>query len=144
MADAAYRTAHGQPGGCEALAARMRVSAGVLRKKVDPNCDTNHLTLAESAQMMGLTGDLQVLHALAEELGQVCVPMPSEAGTCDMAVLEIVAKVWCGHGDVGQAVYDTLADGRVEAHELKRVRETVYAVTRNLMAMLSRLEAMAE
>ena len=67
VTDAAHKTAHAYPGGCDALGDRMEMRPGVLRNKVNPNNDKHHLTLAEADEMMGLTGDHRILQALAAE-----------------------------------------------------------------------------
>mgnify|MGYP001310932927 CR=1 FL=1 len=48
------------------------------------------------------------------------------------------------NGDVGRAIDDTLADGRVELGEVASVRKAIYKVQAAMTAMLSRLEEMAE
>lgn len=63
--DAAHKTVHAYPGGSESLAPRIAMSAAVLRNKVNPNNSTHHLTLVEASEVMGVTGDYRILHALA-------------------------------------------------------------------------------
>lgn len=48
------------------------------------------------------------------------------------------------NGNVGAAVDATLADGRVELRELKQVRGAIYRTQQAMLAMLARLEEMAE
>lgn len=48
VTDAAYDTVHQYPGGSEALAPRLGMSAAVLRGKVNPNTDRNLLSLQEA------------------------------------------------------------------------------------------------
>lgn len=67
--DAAYRTVHDYPGGSESLAPRLGMSAAVLRGKVNPNNDRNILSLHEASQIMGVSDDFQMLHALAASHG---------------------------------------------------------------------------
>ncbi|MEQ8034288.1 phage regulatory CII family protein [Xanthomonas sp. WHRI 6106] len=77
IADAAHKTVLDYPGGSVALATRLisindrgeekPMSAAVLRSKVNPNTRTHHLTLAEASEIMGLSGDFRILHALAAE-----------------------------------------------------------------------------
>lgn len=142
--DAFYSTVHDAPGGAEALASRMGMRYGVLLNKANPNNPANVPSLAETDRAMALTGDYRVLHALAENHGHVCVKVDSDAPASDLAVLELVTQVWSANGNVGAAVEATLADGRVEAHEIKHVRAAIYRTQHALLAMLSRLEGMAE
>uniref|UniRef100_UPI00353016D5 phage regulatory CII family protein n=1 Tax=Achromobacter sp. GbtcB20 TaxID=2824765 RepID=UPI00353016D5 len=51
--DAFHQTVHGAPGGCEAIAPRMGMSAAILRNKANPNSTTNKPTLDEADRLMG-------------------------------------------------------------------------------------------
>ncbi|TXG78922.1 hypothetical protein E6Q11_00085 [Candidatus Dojkabacteria bacterium] len=143
-ADAFYRTVKNAPGGYDSLAPRMGISAQLLRNKANPNVATNHPYLSDIEQVMTLTGDLSVLHALAKEQNCVVVPIESAVSASDMAVLELVAKVWSTNGDVGSAVNSTLADGRVEHHEVEQVAEAIHRTVTALHEMLARLKGMEE
>lgn len=143
-ADAFYRTVFDAPGGPEALAPRMSISAQVLRNKANPHSTTNHPTLTDIERAMAFTNDYQVLHALAASTGHVCVKVDSAASASDMAVLEHIAQVWSASGDVGRAVNETLADGRVEKHEVAQVKKAIYRTMRTLLELQDRLEGMAE
>lgn len=142
--DAFHATVHGAVGGCEALAVRMGVAAGVLRNKANPNADYHKPTLADADRVIALTGDYSILHALAQNHGHVCLRVDVDSAPSDMAVLELVTKVWSASGEVGAEVHATLADGVVERHEVARVKAAVYRVNHALEQMVLRLEGMAE
>jgi hypothetical protein len=142
--DAFHQTVHSAPGGCEAIAVRMNLSAGVLRNKANPNSATNKATLEEADRLMGITGDYQMLHALAQNHGYVCVKMEEGADASDMAVLEMVTRVWATSGDVGAELTAALADGRITQAELERVRAAVKKTEQALEAVVARLAGMAE
>lgn len=142
--DAFHATVHSAVGGCEALAVRMGVGAGVLRNKANPNSDYHKPTLADADRVMALTGNFAVLHALAQNHGHVCIPIEADADASDIAVLELVTKVWSASGDVGAEVHATLADGIVEKHEIDRVKAAVYRVNLALSGMVARLEGMSQ
>jgi hypothetical protein len=144
VADAFHHTVMGSPGGAESLAPRMGMSAHVLRNKANIHTTTNIPSLSDIDKVMGLTGDYQILHALAANHGFVCFQHGDATPASDMAVLELIAKVWSTNGEVGAAVNQTLADGRVDQHELAHVRQAVYRTTAALMEMMARLEGMAE
>lgn len=59
VTDAAYDTVHQHPGGSEALAPRLGISAAVLRGKVNPNSDRNLLSLQEADALMARTGTFE-------------------------------------------------------------------------------------
>lgn len=142
--DAFHATVHNSPGGCEALAARMDVAAGVLRNKANPNSSYHKPTLDDIERVMVLTGDASVLHALAASTGHVCIRTDTDIAVSDVAVLELVAKAWSTCSEVGTEVYATLADGIVEQEEVKRVRARVYSAVQALNELVGRLDGMAE
>lgn len=142
--DAFYHTVHDANGGLESLATRLNMSAQVLRNKANPNNAANKPLLDEADRVMGLTGDYRILHAMAMNHGHVCVKVDSEGSASDLAVLELVTHVWQSNGDVGSAVHETLADGKVEKHEIAKVRQAIYRTQKALNEMLIRLEGMAQ
>jgi hypothetical protein len=142
--DAFQKTVFDAPGGVESLAPRMGISAGILRNKANVNIKANVASGHDWDMAMALTGDYQVLHALAANHGHICFKFDHAAPASDMAVLELISKIWMTNGEVGAAVNETLADGRVEKHEVAHVRQAVYRTTSALMEMLVRLEGMAE
>lgn len=144
LLDAFHATVHDYPGGCESLAPRMGMSPAVLRNKANPNVVSNHPLLVDADRAMALTGDYRVLHTLAVNHGHVCYRVDADVPASDLAVLELVTHVWSANGNVGAAVEATLADGRVERHEVAKVRGAIYRTQQALLAMLARLEDMAE
>jgi len=142
--DAFHQTVHGAPGGCEAIAPRMGMSAAILRNKANPNSATNKPTLDEANRLMGLTGDHSILHALASNHGYVCVRIEDSAEASDMALLEMVAKVWQTNGEVGAEINQALADGKIDRSEVIRVREAVKRAERALEGIVARFEGMAD
>lgn len=142
--DAFHATVHDAPGGCESLAPRMGMSAAVLRAKANPNADRNHPTLGDADRVMTLTCDFRILHALAANHGHVAIPVDVDTAPCDLAVLDLVTRVWRSHGNVGAAVDAALADGRVEPHEVADIRAAIYATVQALNQMLTRIEHLME
>ena len=146
---AVHRAAKKYRGGIEALAVALsspdhRVNPQVLRNQLaGNNRHFLHLDIAES--IVDLCDSDELAHAAAMQRGGVFLRLPNEkcpAG--DLAVLELVTHVWRANGDVGRAVDDALADGRVERHEIAEVRRSIYRMQTAMTAMLSRLEEMAE
>lgn len=142
--DAFHKSVHDAPGGCEALAVRMGMSAAVLRNKANPNAVANIVGLLDVDRVMSLTGDHGVLHALAKSHGYVCVRVGDDIVASDLALLEIVTQVWTANGAVGASVHEALADGRIEASEVARVKDQVFRATRVLHELVARMEGMAE
>jgi len=142
--DAFHETVHSAPGGCEALAVRMGVSAAVLRNKANPNAIGNIVGLGDVDRAMALTGNHGVLHALAANHGYVCVRVGDNVQSSDLAVLEIVTGIWSANADLGKAVHEALADGRIERNEVARVRDLVLRADRVLHELVARMDGMAQ
>lgn len=116
--DAAHKTVHDYPGGSESLGPRIGMSPAVLRSKVNPNTSTHHLTLAEAAEIMGVTGDHRVLQALAADLGYTL--QKAEAATpASVISAHLVATV--AKGELASVLVKALDDGRVSPNEAKLI-----------------------
>jgi hypothetical protein len=66
------------------------------------------------------------------------------AEASDMALLEMVAKVWQTNGEVGAEINQALADGKVDRAEVIRVRNAVKRAERALEVIVARFEGMAD
>jgi len=141
--DAFYKTVHDSPGGCEALAVRMGYTAGLLRNKANPNSTTNVLTMDDASRAMEITGNYEVMHALARQHGFVCTKI-DEQPACDMAVLEAVTGLWSHLGVFGAEIHQALADGHVDEKEVAAVDKAKFAVLQKVMQLCSRFKGMAQ
>lgn len=141
--DAFYQTVHGAPGGCEAIAPRMGMSAAILRNKANPNAAMNKPTLDDADRLMGVTGDYSVLHALAQNHGFVCTKLEEQPAS-DMAVLENVTNIWQRLGELAAEVHKTLEDGRVEAHEVDACSAAAFKAIRPMLQLIDTLDGMSE
>lgn len=132
--DAAYLTAHNQPGGIPALAARLNVNATVLSHKLNPNNNTHHLSVADLMNIMTLTNDHSAMHAMCLELGYLAIPMQScSIETTTQAVTGTVKEF----AQFLQTVTKALADNKVTKNELRRVRKDLL----DLIIEAGRIEA---
>jgi hypothetical protein len=141
--DAFYQTVHSAPGGCEAVAPRMGMSAAILRNKANPNAPLNKPTLDEADRLMALTGDFSILHALAQNHGFTLTKVDDQPAG-DMSVLESVTDIWSKLGNLGNEVHKALADGRIEQHEVKAIEVAVHTTIRPMMQLVARVNGMAE
>jgi hypothetical protein len=146
---AVHRAARKFPGGIEALAAAMSSRDRVVKPQILRNqlCgNERHFLSVDSAEaIIDLCNSDELAHAEAARRNGVFIKLPDEGSLAsDLAVLELVTQVWRANGDVGRAMDETLADGRVEKHEIHEVRQAIYKVQAAMTAMLSRLEEMAE
>lgn len=144
ITDAAYAVAHDYPGGTESLAPRLGMSGAVLRNKVNPNNTTHHLTLAEAVKMSAITSDRRVVEAWARELGLVLMDVPAAENCADGEVIEMMSASMKTFGDIGHEITKTFEDGRVEQHEVRRVRDAVWSHLGKLFGLSNRIEGMAE
>lgn len=146
VADAAHAVVREYPGGSESLAPRLGMSAAVLRSKVNPNCETHHLRLSEAVAITDITGDVRILRAFAQETGRLVLDAPTDADgqPSDMAVLELVAAVWAGQGELGGVVHRALADGVLSAAEFELIKAATTTAQTRLAALLRRLAGIVE
>ena len=145
LKQAIHQTVAGYPGGTEALAPKVGCGASTLRSKANPNLDTHHLSVEEADRLMMITGDLAILHALADRQGHVAVPVVAGniSDMNEMAVFSMMARVFTGSGDVAKVIEEIWADQVVENYELPKLRKTIYEAQAVLTAVLQRMEGMA-
>ncbi|HDS1139607.1 TPA: phage regulatory CII family protein [Stenotrophomonas maltophilia] len=141
VTDAAYDTVHQYPGGSEALAPRMGMSAATLRGKVNPNTDRNLLSLQEADALMARTGDFRILHALCAEHGFIAQRVDApESGTLITALLSAAAA----KGDLAELVSKAMADNRITPNEADDISRACQQVMAALVQVSQHAEAAAE
>ncbi|HDS1580458.1 MULTISPECIES: phage regulatory CII family protein [Stenotrophomonas maltophilia group] len=141
VTDAAYDTVHQYPGGSEALAPRMGMSAATLRGKVNPNTDRNLLSLQEADALMARTGDYRILHALCAEHGFIAQRVDApESGTLITALLSAAAA----KGDLAELVSEAMADNRITPNEADAISRACQQVMAALVQVSQHAEAAAE
>lgn len=133
--DAAHATVQRYPGGSESLGPRIGISPAVLRNKVNPNTTTHRLALEEADEIMGVTGDFQILHALAQRHGFALTKLDdSEAApNITTGVLALNAAI----GDLSRSIAEAIADGRITPNELKGIDAAASAGQQMLITLLS-------
>jgi len=146
---AVHRAALASKIGIEGLATAMsspqnKVNATILRNQLIGG-ERHHLGIDRAEMIIDLVDSDELAHAAALQRGGVFLKMPDvDSGSCDLAVLEMITHVWRAGGEVGRAVDDALADHVVDRAEVANIRQAIYRQQQTLMAMLSRLESMAE
>ncbi|QBR44127.1 phage regulatory CII family protein [Stenotrophomonas indicatrix] len=141
VTDAAYDTVHQYPGGSEALAPRMGMSAATLRGKVNPNTDRNLLSLQEADTLMGRTGDYRILHALCAEHGFIAQRVDApQSGNLITALLSAAAA----KGDLAELVSEAMADNRITPNEADAIARACQQVMAALVQVSQHAEAAAE
>jgi len=121
--DALYKVARAYPGGLEALAQKMDISANVLRNKLAPGIESHYPSFEEVSQIVELCvaaegkDALLPLHALLARHGMAAfvVPEPEQVSNDDLS--QTVCRVMSQVGSVAEVVSDALLDGVITPAE---------------------------
>ncbi|MGY3265830.1 phage regulatory CII family protein [Lysobacter sp. HA35] len=137
IVDAAHRTVHAYPGGSESLAPRIDMSPAVLRNKVNPNNTTHHLSLIEADELMAVTGDVRILHALADHHGYGLhkLECPADGGN----VLQTLLVANASQGEFDRVLQEALADNVITQNEMKAIEHASVSQREALLCLLARL-----
>lgn len=123
--DAAYHTVHSYPGGAEALATRLdpRKSGTLLSHEVRPPVGhTAKLGVETAMQIVDLTGNPAIVHAVCSRAGGVFVALPSEQLRDDQ-VFPALSRLAKEFGDVVAKITEVAADGRVSDNDLRALNK---------------------
>lgn len=137
--DAAYRMVHSYPGGSEALAPRMGMTAAVLRNKVNPHNPSHKLALEEANLGMGLTGDFSVLEAMAAEHGFVLRRAGQEGAAASL--MQVMLQSQATRGAVWTVVQQALVDNLITPNEYAAIDAALMAATTADRELLDALRA---
>jgi hypothetical protein len=121
--DALYTVARAYPGGLDALAQKMGISANVLRNKLAPGITSHYPSFEEVSEIValcqqaGLKDALMPIHAMLARHGMAgfIVPSPEAVATDDLS--QTVCQVMAQVGGVANAVSQALLDGVVTTLE---------------------------
>ncbi len=143
--DAAKLAVHDYPGGSESLGPRVGIRPAVLRNKINPNNDGNHLTLAEAMRIQLVTGNHSICHAMNVELGYLPPIQRVDGVVSDAALLETYTKMMSELGDVSREFHKALADGRgISRSELADIRTQMLEFFAAGEELLARAEQIVE
>jgi hypothetical protein len=121
--DALYKVARNYPGGIEALAQALGMSANVLRNKLAPHIASHYPSFEEVSAIVELCHQARVpdahlpLHAMLVRHGMAAfiVPQPEQVAGDDLS--QTVCKVMSQVGAVAESVSRALVDGVITAAE---------------------------
>ena len=147
--DALYTAARNFPGGIDALALGMGISANVLRNKLAPTIVSHYPSFEEVSQIVercqqaGVDGALLPLHALLVRHGMAAfvVPQPEQVGGDDLS--QTVCRVMSQVGAVAAAVSGALLDGKVSADEADLIEREFHGALSALGEWRARLRLRA-
>lgn len=121
--DALYKASRAYPGGIDALALKLNISANVLRNKLAPGIASHYPSFEEVSLIIGLCQDAGVkeallpIHAMVARHGMAAfaVPQPEQVSSDDLS--QTVCRVMSQVGNVAEAVSESLIDGVITEHE---------------------------
>ena len=148
--DALYKVARGYPGGVDALAQCMGMSANVLRNKLAPTIASHYPSFEEVSQIVehchqaGVADAHLPLHALLVRHGMAAfvVPQPETARQDDLS--QTVCRVMSEVGAVAEAVSSALIDGKVTSAEADLIERKFQSALSALGAWRARLRKEAD
>lgn len=105
------------------LARHMGKSPTILANKLNPDCDTHHLTLGEAVAITELSGDNGILESWSHLRGKMLVDIP-EGAVNDEDLADQVMMVQAVFGQMMKVIHDARKDGvidRIEQSDIERV-----------------------
>ncbi len=144
IAQAAYATVHEYAEGTEVLAQAIGIkSKQVLINKVSTSSTKSHyLTLSEAERIIKFTGDVRMIHALADEMGGVYVPAPLNGDARSITVMSDISKMSQEFGALIQEVANDIQDGVITDNEFKRIESEANKLRVALAILVADLSAM--
>ncbi len=148
--DALYTVARKFPGGLDALARELDMSANVLRNKLSPSIASHYPSFEEVSlivsccQKAGIPDAHLPLHALLVRHGMAAfvVPQPESARQDDLS--QTVCRVMSEVGAVAEAVSIALLDGVVTPVEADLIERKFQSALSALGAWRARLRNVSE
>lgn len=129
--------------GIQAIARLLGKSEDVLQKKLNPACETHHITLDEAEEIVKLLGDdPSVAIAMANAVGLTCIPMPAS---------DRAGSLYKGMADIGQEFSelmrefsDATRDNMISPNECDRFQKEAVDLCGALFTELRRMRAYAD
>jgi len=153
--DAVYHTARSYKGGARALASRLQtrdkfgdlvpMNENTFTHKVNPNCFSHNVTLEEGRDMMVMSQDFSILHALSADCGHVSIRMTFDPSGATFEKVSAMAKEF---SEVVVAVSDAQSaasadGGRISPNEMSRIEREAVELMAALNGLVANLRAQA-
>lgn len=119
--NAAYALVHATRDRARDIAERTGLKLQILINKVSPTCDRNHLMLSEAVLIQRASGDHRILQAMADELGYVCIPAPSQISDDDVA--HALTSLCAEFGDYLRKIDESMRDERITPNEQRQMEK---------------------
>lgn len=141
---ALYHAAHDFPGGVPAVAAALGRNAGTLQNKLNIGTAEPAPTLRDFRDILNLTRDERILHAVSAPVGYVPILLGHFAQSSDMELLDIVNRIVQRVGQTTGDLSTSLADGRISTRERDEIAGDIYRAIQVLQELGARVDAMAQ
>ena len=142
LSQAVFNTVH-KNGGPRTLAPRMGLNPTILSNKANPRQLNNRLTLEEAVDLMAVTRDHQILHAIAQELDYALIPL-QQGEPSDVALLTLYAQ-WQGEmGQVHQAIASAFEDQRITPAEQAEIEHRFHQAETSGLTYLQRMGGLVQ
>lgn len=125
----------GQRHNISELARRLGKGATILANKLNPDCDTHHLTLGEAVAITELTNDGAILDAWALSRGQMLVDMP-EGAVSDEDLVEQVLLAQAIFGELMREIHDARRDGVIDRLEQSRIENIGRSAAQQVIGLI--------
>lgn len=126
----------GQRHNISELARRLGKGATILANKLNPDCDTHHLTLGEAVAITELTNDGAILNAWALSRGQMLVDMP-EGAVSDEDLVEQVLLAQAIFGELMREIHDARRDGVIDRLEQSRIENIGRSAAQQVIGLIT-------
>ncbi len=117
---------------------------GVLPNEINPNQHSHKLGLFDAIRLIKLSGDIQILRAIAAELGYSIYFLGDYSGISDVELLNCYSQLHAEIGDMNRAIAESLEDGDIEQHEFERIERELQQVFTAALELLERLRALVK
>jgi hypothetical protein len=124
--------------GAVALAPRLGMRPATLSNKANPLCE-HELKLSESIPLQLIAVNFSILHAYASALGHCAVRLPDSDQVGDTALLDAYCSMHAELGEFAEDMRQALADNRVSADEIARMRKAFDSTVRAGLSVLHRV-----
>lgn len=141
---AKHDVVHQFPGGARRLAQLAGKSYGVLCNKVNPLVETHHLTVDEAVSIQFIAGDCRIHEAEGVLLGRVSLPVGTFPDCSDVELLDSWAGWQAELGETAGEIRRALGRREISRAQVRKVRREMYEDFRAALALLQRLEALAD
>lgn len=143
LRDALHQNIHQSGAPIKLLADDLGISYSYLANAGNPNLEDFHFQLRHLVPLMKATHCTAVLDYLEHSMGRVAFHIPEAKGEhmpITSNLLRIVQRV----GELSGMIEQTLADNKVERHEVKGIEPLVFELVKQFMMLMTSLTEAAK